>query len=303
MLPITPTQRRVLVHLRRCEERGLPTPTYRELAKHMGWRAATSARDCVRALARRGCVRTSRLARGLALTPLGRRLASPKTHRPSDPAPVREPSSEALTLLAPYLAQRRFRAGKVLWNAGEPASIVAVIDRGQVRIFRPLPDGGEVSLYLFGPGDFFGFLPFLDGAPYPASAVATTDVRARILTRTQLFAALAERPPIAIALLQFLGLRLREAFHRIEVLSGRGSIPRVAAALAGLLPVPPSLPALVTLPMTAAMFAGTLGLAPESFSRAVTALVEARVLRRLGRGRLQVLDLAGLRAASERSSL
>ena len=319
---LTPPQRRLLEHLLLCEERQALPPTYRELAEALGWQAPTSARDVVRALARRGCVTPSRLARGLRLTALGREMVAPVAPAPVAPAPVapapggpgpeRPPQpgavpsaahAQALRLLAPFLVRRRFPAGSTLWNAGEPASIVAVLDSGRVRIFRPLPEGGTITLFVFGPGDFFGFLPFFDAQPYPASAEATTDVRARVLTREALFAALRGQPEIAIELLKFLGLRLREAFDRIEVLSARGSIPRVAAALVGLLPREAAAPVLVTLPMAAGLFAGTLGLTPESFSRALTVLVESRVLHRLGRGRLQILDLRALRAAGTRSAL
>ena len=45
-------------------------------------------------------------------------------------------------------------------------------------------------------------------------------------------------------------------------------------------------------------FARVVGITPESFSRAVTDFAGAGVVRRLGRGRFQVLDPQALRAAA-----
>ncbi len=55
---------------------------------------------------------------------------------------------------------------------------------------------------------------------------------------------------------------------------------------------------MIDLPVRAGELAAAIGVAPESFSRAVTKLVGSRVLHRLGPRRLQVLDPARLRAAA-----
>lgn len=52
---------------------------------------------------------------------------------------------------------------------------------------------------------------------------------------------------------------------------------------------------IVSLPMPSGEFARALGIVPEGFSRAVTDLAEAGVIRRLGRGRFQILNLQSLR--------
>ncbi len=210
----------------------------------------------------------------------------------------------AFSMLAPYFQVRRFPAGSVLWREGDPANIVVAVDEGHVRIFRQLPDGNSAAMYLFGPGELFGFLPFLDGRPYLATAVAMDNVRARTMSRQGLFQALQENPEVALPLFSFLGRRLRDAFDRIELLSARGTLPRVAAALVALLPLDAKEnAAVVFLPAASGEFARSLGISPESFSRAVTGLVDAGVIRRLGRGRFQVLDVQSLRKIGSPSRL
>jgi len=300
----TSSQQRLLQFLRRREQQGHP-PTYREIAAELGWKAVATARDHVRALARLGLVVPSRQARGLRLAAGGRRSAVRAEARrgwsgapPAAPAPS-EAIGEALAALRPYLRRRRFRAGAVLWQEGEVAAIVVALERGRVGIYRTLANGTEVTLFMLGPGEVFGFLPFLDGGPYPASARAIDPVEALVMSRAELLEALRSAPQLALPLFGFLGRRLREAFAQIERLSTRGALPRVAAALAALLPerVAPAGLTVITLPLAAGEFARAMGLTPESLSRAITRLVATRVVHRLGSRRLQVLDPAALRAA------
>ena len=202
-------------------------------------------------------------------------------------------------MLAPYFRARRYPPGTVLWRAGEPASAVVAIDSGHVRIYRILPNGNAAALYLFGPGEFFGFLPLLDGRPYPATAEAVDDVLARTMSREGFLRGLRENPLMVSQLFSFLGRRLREAFERIELLSAHGAIPRVAASLAAMLhDRSGGTTTIVSLPVSSREFARALGITPESFSRAITGLVEAGTIHRLGRGRFQILDPQSLRAAA-----
>lgn len=283
-------------------------PTYREIAAALGWRAAGTVRDHVHLLARKGYLARSRKSRSLRLTHSGREAAG-RTETPSLSAP--NPSSsfsseteEVFTMFSPYFRARRYPPGTVLWRAGEPASAVVAIDSGHVRIYRMLPNGNVAALYLFGPGEFFGFLPLLDGRPYPATAEAVDDVLARTMSREGFLQGLRENPSMVSQLFSFLGQRLREAFDRIELLSAHGAIPRVAAALSAMLPDRSGgTTTIVSLPVSSGEFARALGITPESFSRAITGLAEVGMIRRLGRGRFQVLDPHSLRAAASAGGL
>ncbi|OGP77723.1 MAG: hypothetical protein A2Z26_02080 [Deltaproteobacteria bacterium RBG_16_66_15] len=304
----TPPQRRILDHLLKLESEGGSPPTYREIAADLGWRAAGTVRDHVQALSRKGLLVPSRLARGLRLTDAGRQAAD-RFDRPPHSSQVAFSSftgdaGKALENLASYFRSRRFPAGAVLWRTGDTPSMVVAIETGHIKVYRNLPGGNVAALYLFGPGELFGFLPFLDGRPYPATAEAVDEVRARTMSREGLLRALRDDPAVALPLFSFLGRRLREAFDRIDLLSARGALPRVAAALAALLQEGDrGIMTTVSLPVTSGEFARALGITPESFSRAVTDLVESGVIRRLGRGRFQVPRPRSLRAAASPGDL
>ena len=207
--------------------------------------------------------------------------------------------AQLVRLVAPHLHVRRFRKGALLWREGEESGLLVAITTGRVKIYRLLPSARAVTLFLFGPGDVFGFLPFLDGQAYPAYAQAVEDVEAQVMPRSALLQALRADPELAVTLIGLLGQRLRTAFDVIQSLSTPGALSRVAAALLALAAEGgPNEPLAIQLPVTAQEFAGAVGVAPETLSRALKQLTDQRILARLGPGRYRVLDPEGLRQAA-----
>ncbi|MDP2480582.1 MAG: Crp/Fnr family transcriptional regulator [Candidatus Palauibacterales bacterium] len=214
---------------------------------------------------------------------------------------LQELAREAFELLKTHLHVRHFRKGNLLWREGDTSGMLVSLKTGRVKIYRVLPAGREATLFLFGPGDVFGFLPFLDAQAYPANAQAIEDVEAEVVARAALLEALRSEPELAMTLIGLLGRRLRASFDLIRSLSTPSARARVAQALLAM--VPPSLAsaghATIRLPVTNYEFAGALGLVPETFSRALTGLVQDGVLERTGSGRYRVLDVDGLRRAAD----
>ncbi|PKN58442.1 MAG: hypothetical protein CVU56_06135 [Deltaproteobacteria bacterium HGW-Deltaproteobacteria-14] len=210
--------------------------------------------------------------------------------------PARSCDRQVWDAIDPLLEPRSYAAGDVLWRQGDSAGRLIVLDEGRVKAVRTAADGRSLLLYVFGRDDVFGFLPFLDGEPYPASAIAIDPVRARTLDRAHLRGAISADPNVAMVLLNALGARLRQAFQRAEDQTRPHASAQVAAALVLLTPPRPPSPLLLDIPGPLHAFAEDLGLAPETFSRALTRLVAAGVVHRLGGARLQVVDLPQLRA-------
>ncbi len=213
-------------------------------------------------------------------------------------------AGEIENVLGPYFVKSQFKAGRLLWNEGESAGKMVSIIKGKVKIFRRLADGKQVPIYLFGPGDTFGFLPFIDGSPYPASAEVIEDTQALVMTREKLHAAMRQDPEVAVFLLEHLGKRLRSAFDQIERLSTRGALPRTAAALISLSVQPGKNKnsEIISLPVSSREYAAFLGLTPESFSRGITRLVDMGILHRLGGKSFQILDMERLYGESQKES-
>ena len=206
--------------------------------------------------------------------------------------PNRECMAEVTKLLAPYLVEHTWTPGQVLWNEGDNEGKLILIKKGRIKIEHINPSGKPILLFIFGPGDLFGFLPFIDGSPYPATAITMETVTAQVMTRDRLHEILHENPELSIKLLTVLGVRLREALIKIQEFTGHDALARTAAALMTLLPPDARGDGLdiVEIPGPAYTFARELGITPETFSRALTRLEKAGIIHRLGSGHIQIMD-------------
>jgi len=86
--------------------------------------------------------------------------------------------------LAPHAAQPEkdsqrvtLEAREVLFEQGDPAAIVYVIEEGAIEIYRARPDGGEEQVAILEAGQYFGELGPMLNLPRSASARALTPTR------------------------------------------------------------------------------------------------------------------------------
>jgi len=287
MKPLTERQIRLLDFLGQAEEQAL-APSLREIGAAFGWSAIGTVQGHVRSLVEKGCLaHRSRQARSLRLTPLGR-LALAQGGAGGAPVhgTLAATAQDMMDILSPSLRARAYGKGARLWQEGDHADRLVVVEEGRLRAFRNLPDGRTIPMLHFGPGEVLGFAPFFDEGGYPASVEALGPVRIRYVARQELLRAIRE-PNVAMPLFRFLAQRLRGAFDTIEQLSRHRAMPRVAAALLAL--VQGTDIQFLALPQSSKAFAKALGLAPATLSRALAQLVEEGILHRLGARRYQVM--------------
>jgi len=200
-------------------------------------------------------------------------------------------SRDIKSALSPYFRSARYFRSETLWREGDTKGMLVSLVEGRVKIYRLTADGRAITLYIMRPGNVFGFLPLIDGGPYPVSAEAIEVVNAMVITHAQFLEALNDDPRAALPLLRFLSGHLRTAFDLIMRLSSRDALSRVVSALQGLLEEQEALTrGVIELPVSSREYAALLGLTPESFSRKITELVEMGVLERAGVNRFLIID-------------
>lgn len=79
---------------------------------------------------------------------------------------------EELTRIALTMTRRRFRRHEVIFHEGDPGDSLHIVVEGRVKITRESADGEEAIVAMLSPGDTFGELVLLDGAPRSATATA-----------------------------------------------------------------------------------------------------------------------------------
>ncbi len=204
--------------------------------------------------------------------------------------------NEIVAMFEPYLIRRGYPAGKILWFQGDTDNGLTIIEKGRIKIIRTRQDGSTILFYVFGPGEIFGFSPLFEGVGYPATAEAIDNVEVMFLPKAAFYQIVDNNPKIVRSLFALLGKRLRESFDRIENLSNQNVTGRVAAYIETLLTG--SLTAqeqpVLMIPRPLYISAQEIGVTPETFSRILTRLEKTGIIKRIDRGKIQILNSAEL---------
>ena len=123
-----------------------------------------------------------------------------------------------LLSLAKSLRRRRFRRNEVIFHQGDPGDSLHVVAVGAVKIVLPSPEGEEAIIATLRPGDFFGELALVDGAPRSATATALEPSDTLVLPRQVFVELLDTLPGLRDALLVGLARELRRLTGHVEEL-------------------------------------------------------------------------------------
>ncbi|MEC7949593.1 MAG: cyclic nucleotide-binding domain-containing protein [Myxococcota bacterium] len=110
--------------------------------------------------------------------------------------------------LASWLEPLEGAEGDVLFEEGALGAAVYVVLEGHVRIERRMPTGPEHELALLGPGELFGEMSLVDGAPRMATATADTPLLLARLGRPAFESRLENGDPVATRLLRAMAAAL-----------------------------------------------------------------------------------------------
>jgi CRP-like cAMP-binding protein len=210
-------------------------------------------------------------------------------------------SSEDREELAASVLRRRYARGDIIFQREDPGKALFIVDRGSVRIYVPGSQGGDLTLAVLGPGDFFGHLALLDDRPRSASAAALAATSALTLERADFLRLLASRPEAALAVLSEVARRLRdtnEMASDLAFLDVGGRLAKKLLDLAAVNGVQRRDGILVDLSLTQEELANMIGVTRESVNRNLSLFRRLGMVASEGR-RIVLLDPAALRRRCE----
>jgi CRP/FNR family cyclic AMP-dependent transcriptional regulator len=179
---------------------------------------------------------------------------------------------EELRRLAVLLRMREYARGEVIFLEGDEGPGLCLVAEGQVRIQLTDPDGREMVLNVYGPGEIFGELALLDGEPRSADAIAQEASRVFWLQREDFAAFLDRHPRAAMAMLAGLSRRLRHTTRVVQAATFRDAPARLARVLLDLVDRdgrPGALGIRIGTRHTQGELAATIGASRETVNRAL----------------------------------
>lgn len=211
---------------------------------------------------------------------------------------------EIVRQLAPLFVSRDVPRGGVVFVEGETEGRFFVVGSGRLKAYRNLPAGRSITVFDLNAGDFFGFIPLLDGGPFPVSVAATEQSHLFVLSREDFHRALAEYPSLCPALLSYTARRLRSCLDHVGQLGRKGACSRVANTLLGLVASAGKCVGgvEVRLPASQAEMARAIDITPENLSRALARLAHEKIIERVGPRRFRILDIEKLGEMAESTS-
>ncbi len=191
---------------------------------------------------------------------------------------------------------REYQAGAFLFLEGDAPGPVFGIGAGRVKLVAHAERGRDVVLDIRTVHQLFGELAAIDGLPRSASAVALDTVQVVAVEPAAFTRFVEETPELAMHLLRLLADRLRSTTRLHVEQRGADLVRRVARRLAEMAgpdgdgPGPP-----VALRISQADLADWVNANRETTTRALGRLRDLGLIE-TGRGRIDVVDLAGLHA-------
>ena len=210
-------------------------------------------------------------------------------------------SPAELAMVAVRLKPHFFEAGEVIFHQGELGDAMFIIRSGRVKIYSQGEGDQELTLNVYGEGDFFGEFSLIDGEPRSTSAAAMEPTEALVLQQRDLITILTEHPEISVSLMRGLVARLRYTTEYAEDLAFLSVNGRVASKLLELMDrhgVQGSAGIEISVPVGIPQLAGLAVAPPEIVQRILDFYELGGILAREGE-RLTVRDPATLRERVE----
>lgn len=189
------------------------------------------------------------------------------------------------------------RRGDRIFSAREPAESLYVVATGRIKLTTVAPDGREHLVEIMRAGDVIALMPVMEEGVYPVNGTALTDA-ALVRIPAGAFRRLCDAsPPVRERALKEVGARLRTFRRRLEELSTRTVVSRVAGHILRLAEESGGdvdVGAVVDLGGTREMVAESLGTVREVLTRQLRRMEKEGVVALRGR-RVELRDPPRLR--------
>jgi CRP/FNR family transcriptional regulator, dissimilatory nitrate respiration regulator len=183
--------------------------------------------------------------------------------------------------------------GNILFNRGDRAHGFYLLLDGQIKLGVISPQGDEKVIGLIQPGQSFGEAVLFLERSFPIYAQATLDSKVLLITRDAIFEILDNDVTVVRRMLAGISARNRQLVNDIESISLQNCTQRLIGYLLQISTDSPN-PGRVQLPANKLTIASMLNITPETLSRVMLRLQNARLIEVNGK-EIVITNVAGLR--------
>lgn len=140
-------------------------------------------------------------------------------------------SPDVISMIEKARVTCRFKAGQVIFYAGNDPLGIFTIQSGLVKLEVTSPTGGAHTLRLVGAGGALGYRSLFANEPYHASAVAVEDCELCFVPKAEIMNIFKTHPELAMKLLSHISRDLRMAEEKWMDQMDKGASERIAEAL------------------------------------------------------------------------
>ena len=126
---------------------------------------------------------------------------------------------------------KTFKKRAELFTEGDTPSTIYFVKSGNIKTFKSHPDGKELITNLYKAGDFFGFEPLLENAPYKETAVAMEDSEIILIPKNDFLILLNSQADVSASFISLLCRKVSDKESQLLNLAYNSVRQRTAEAL------------------------------------------------------------------------
>lgn len=124
-----------------------------------------------------------------------------------------------------------YKRKQIIYNEGNHPNRLFYVQQGKVKLYKSNDDGKDLTTGLYGPGDYFGFMPLLENSTYKDTAEAMEDSEIAIIPREEFDTLIKENSVVVKKFLQILAGNITEKENQLIGLAYNSLRKRVADSL------------------------------------------------------------------------
>lgn len=167
----------------------------------------------------------------------------------------------------------KYSSGAQLFNQGDSADSMYLVNKGKVSIYRLMPNGDEKLFKVLLAGELIAEMAiFMQPRTYPMSARIEQDSELSAFCYQSILNIVSSSPEVSVKVMAFMSNRVCQLMNTMNILTQVNANQRLVMKLADIYRSQNIKQGRVSLLVTKKLLATQLGMTPETLSRAIKKL-------------------------------